>query len=245
MKKAFLLIGLVFSLFSKAQSDIQNNDSVRTMLLTLRMAGGASKFKVLKFLNKNEGSDASYQLRDFDGTSFQIGAKLSSTAKKNTAFTVELNYLVSQFYVKYNWCDCGLGSQTNYSSDYKTISHSFQLAILPRISIGKKHLFYTSFGPFINTPFYRTNKGIMTVSNSSFSSYTYTEYTDNEIKNSLRPNFGTIINIGADYKLKENVLSFELRFQSNFYSIFLNNTLLLCVSYTLNQRPLHIPFYSN
>lgn len=251
--KNFIIINLFLCLsFTKsiAQNDIINNDSAQTMLLSYRIAGGASKFFIYDHKNNpNYYNPYTYQFRDIDGYSSQLGLKLTSTGKKHTAFTMELNYLVSQFYIKYHGCECGVMYGVYTDADYKITMHSIQFAMLPKISIGKKKSFYTSFGPYINAPFYATKKGEIAISGRSFI-YSYEKYYDNHIKTPFRAEFGGIFNMGTNYKLKKNMLYIELRFQSSIIGGLKNyavptNSILLAAIYTLSCKPLHIPFWSN
>jgi hypothetical protein len=247
--KCFIII-LVFTIGiwfqTLAQKCIVNNDSTKTTFLSFRIAGGVSKFYFLNINHRHDSDNITYELSDIDAYPSQLGLKLTSTAKENTAFTMELNYVIAQYYLIYNGCDCGQGGGTGYNANYKATIHSAQLAILPKITIGKKKKMYTSFGPYVSAPFYHNTRGIYTTSTYGFySSSSSTSYNNNHIKTPLMDVFGAIINLGANYPLKKNMLSFELRFQANLISTIRSNTVLLSAIYTLDSRPIHYTFWTD
>ncbi|CAN5371794.1 hypothetical protein BH10BAC1_BH10BAC1_20710 [soil metagenome] len=245
VKCILFLAPIVFSYESKGQ-EIINNDSTKTALLSFRVAGGASK-PYLAVLERNRNY---YNPTKFDLSSAYLtalGLKLSTTAKRHASLAIELNYQLGRYDIQYTSYSGGQAKSSSETADYILLLHSAEIALLPKINIGKR--IYTSFGPFVNLPFYHTIEGTLINSSSGiFSSYQGTEYKDKDINKSFHPEAGAILNLGSNIKLNKNTLCIELRFQTNLLNTnytFRFATSSLAIIYTLDSKPIHFRFWTN
>ena len=254
MSKSLLFLFFLINnpLLTNAQSEIINNDSVKTFLISYRVSGGASVFSLRHPLrNIGVSYDEYYNTEQnaIDGYTTQMGIKLSSTAKERTAFTFELNYCISQYHWRYMMYTGG-HAQGSISGDYRSTLHSAQLAVLPRIMIGNKKKFYFCFGPYISVPIYESIKGTKKIVWSYGINSSAQELKDKEIKSALQAEFGGIISVGTNIKLKKNnILSIELRYQpclinSNKEINTFINSVVISAMYTLG-KPIYYTFWTN
>ena len=237
--KYFILTFIFFS--SLFNTYAQNKaDTVRKVSWAVRFGGGISSIEKNNNPKNNEDPYYSFNTATLNGGAFQVGAKLTTIPRKALSFSTELNYVVTQFHLKYTSWDGGLVGGTSYNADYTVISHKIQFAIMPKITIGKKKILYISLGLCATEPFYNSSKGIVkTLTWSSSGINTARDYNDNEIKPILNYiDFGAIGSLGFNIPIKNKIIPVEFRFQAgllNKITILKTYSALLSISYPLGK----------
>lgn len=154
------------------------------------------------------------------GYTGQLGIKVLADHRKHSIFVGELNYSCSTYEMRYRESDL----RKNYYADlnYFARSHQLQVALMDKITFGKKKIVYLSPGIFVSGTFASQFTGIKKAYDAGIPVVTLVSKSDNFKEQLNFVNIGGLLSLGATIPVGKRMLAAEVRCQPSITRTFTN-----------------------